>query len=607
MNRIRMIVTCLIFLFAQLAQANDEVAIELPGGVPLELVWIEPGRFTMGSLEWGAEREVTISQGFYLGKYEITQEQWQAVMGTEPWSSLDGSFQDLNHPAVAISWHDAQAFAQRLNEHFDEEAYRLPTEAEWEYACRAGTTTRWSFGDGESLLSSYAWYRANAGRRVHPVGTKLPNSWGLFDLYGNAWEWVHDRYDFGAHDGTPQTDPSGPVTGHEHVVRGGGIHDFAETTEHNSRRSVSSTGSGHEIGARLLKGAPLTPLDPERSSYPQDRSSLFLPLHEGNIWIMRSHLFGHGPPQVDTTAFVLQSEIIEGEQYWRGLRLGPIEGLFRVDENGNIWTEQVRRLSQWDLYDFLQGLDDNPELRESQYFQQSSLFKHLDSESKDRLFYDFDDVTIDPNSPTLDLDREVSNLYLESITRSGGAFVMKNPDPGPDQRSFRFVCCGSEASSGEIVFQRGLGPVRTTWWSSFNPSRQTNITLLWVRIDGKGYGVHPGPRYPGYRDPETVVTTSDPTHARPSASGLEPNYPNPFNASTRIPYRVATPGPVRLAIYNALGQPVRTLVDQVLAVGVYQARWDARDQEETGVAAGVYFTRLHYPGGVQTRRLLSLK
>ena len=85
MNRIRMIVTCLLFLYAQLAQANDEVTIELPGGVPLELVWIEPGSFTMGSHERRTEREVTITQGFYLGKYEITQEQWQAVMGTEPW------------------------------------------------------------------------------------------------------------------------------------------------------------------------------------------------------------------------------------------------------------------------------------------------------------------------------------------------------------------------------------------------------------------------------------------------------------------------------------------------------------------------------------------
>ena len=154
-------VTIIVVLSGTGSQANEDVTVELPGGVPLEMVWIEPGNFTMGSPQYDGAGEVTISQGFYLGKYEITQEQWQAVMGTSPWSSWRSEFQGPRLP-VGISWHDAQAFSQRLNDHFGEDAYRLPTEAEWEYACRAGTTTRWFFGDDESLLGSYAWYKANA-------------------------------------------------------------------------------------------------------------------------------------------------------------------------------------------------------------------------------------------------------------------------------------------------------------------------------------------------------------------------------------------------------------------------------------------------------------
>ena len=584
-------ILALIFLSATLGQANDEITIELPGRVPLETVWIEPGSFTMGS------REITISQGFYLGKYEITQEQWQAVMGTEPWSSAPGDYQGPRHPAIGISWYDAQAFAQRLNDYFGEDTYRLPTEAEWEYACRAGTTTRWSFGNDESLLASYAWYEANAGDAgVQPVGTKLPNSWGLFDMYGNAEEWVHNWYDYDRHfyDDTPQTDPSGPISGHYRILRGGSYFDSAINAS-----SASSIGAYPEFGhyitsARLLKGAPLNLVIPERIPFPQNSSGPFFPVHEGNIWIMASHRYGYGPPSVDTTAYVLESHIIEGKQYWSIGLTGFGGWPFRVDESGDIWFRTNSYLSGHTRH-FLQALDDNPELRESQYYQQYSLFKNLDPEQEDFLIYDFDVVVLelDPDSPTWDIDQQFYDLLYALL------IVRKVGEPAPDQRLFGVP--GPEWDTTQ-TFQRGIGIVREQTTDVLFPST-TDSELIWARINGKEYGLHPGPGYPGYREVITAVASSELPSAHPATSRLSPNFPNPFNASTQIAYHLATPGRVRLKIYNTLGQPVRTLVDQFQSAGSYQVRWDAG----TALAAGIYLVRLHYPGGEQTRRLLLLK
>ena len=115
-------------------------------------------------------------------------------MATTPWPNWIES--NSSHPAVWISWDDAQAFVGRLNDAADDSLYRLPTEAEWEYACRAGTMTRWSFGDDESDLEKYAWYKTNANGKAHAVGGKWPNAWGLHDMHGNVWEWVQDRYGY---------------------------------------------------------------------------------------------------------------------------------------------------------------------------------------------------------------------------------------------------------------------------------------------------------------------------------------------------------------------------------------------------------------------------
>jgi formylglycine-generating enzyme required for sulfatase activity len=130
---------------------------------------------------------VTISSAYYLQTTEVTQGQWKKVMGSNP-SKFKNCGDDC--PVEQVSWSDVQVFIRKLNSQEGTDKYRLPTEAEWEYACRAGTTTAYSFGDNESDLGDYGWYHGNSGNRTHPVGQKRPNPWGLYDVHGNVWEWT---------------------------------------------------------------------------------------------------------------------------------------------------------------------------------------------------------------------------------------------------------------------------------------------------------------------------------------------------------------------------------------------------------------------------------
>ncbi len=219
---------------------------------PQHLVWITAGTFTMGSpatekdrnSNEGPQTVVTITKGFWMAKYETTQGEYQSVMGSNP-SYFTG---DLQRPVEQVSWSDATNYCGKLTER--ERAagrlpagyeYRLPTEAEWEYACRAGTMTRFSYGDdpGNTSLKDYAWYVDNSYATIkppgvsedyfgdghyyttHPVGKKLPNAWGLYDMHGNVWEWCQDWY-ADLLPGGSVSDPRGPNTGSYRVDRGGG-------------------------------------------------------------------------------------------------------------------------------------------------------------------------------------------------------------------------------------------------------------------------------------------------------------------------------------------------------------------------------------------------
>jgi formylglycine-generating enzyme required for sulfatase activity len=231
------------------------ITVSLPGGATMNFTWIEPGTFTMGDAINSPAHQVTLTKGYYLAKTELTQGQWQSVMGTSPWVGQSWVQTSPNNPAVSISWDDVQGLIQTLNDAAGESLYRLPTEAEWEYACRAGTTTRWSFGDSEGKLRQYAWYIDNAWgvglKWAQPVGMKRPNPWGLYDMHGNVWEWVQDWY--GSYSSGAQTDPTGPVTGSGRVFRGGGFFNNAERARSAFRSNYTPADRDGSFGARLLR------------------------------------------------------------------------------------------------------------------------------------------------------------------------------------------------------------------------------------------------------------------------------------------------------------------------------------------------------------------
>ena len=162
------------------------------------------------------QHPVRISKPFWLGKFEVTQEQWHAVMGANP-----SRHQGAKNPVDQVSWHDCQGFLAKLNQRLAASRFRMPTEAEWEYACRAGTATQFCFGDAAERIKDYAWFKGNSAgqKRTHPAGQARPNAWGLYDMHGNLWEWCGDwyeRYTAGA-----QGDPKGPAQSALRVQRGG--------------------------------------------------------------------------------------------------------------------------------------------------------------------------------------------------------------------------------------------------------------------------------------------------------------------------------------------------------------------------------------------------
>ena len=195
----------------------------------VEFVWVPPGQFQMGSISSAAEEDeeqpltqVLISRGFWMGKYEVTQAQWQSVMGSNP---SDNTNCGGDCPVEAVSWEDVQEFIGKLNARSGGRPYRLPTEAEWEYAARAGTMTDTYAGDlttqrgNDPVLNGIAWYSSNSGGTTHPVGEKAANAWGLHDMLGNVYEWVQDRY--WRYPGGTVTDPVGPESGSARAARGG--------------------------------------------------------------------------------------------------------------------------------------------------------------------------------------------------------------------------------------------------------------------------------------------------------------------------------------------------------------------------------------------------
>ena len=224
---------------------GNTVYLTLPNGAkPLEMVLIPEGTFMMGD---DPIHQVTLTNAFYMGKYEVTQAQWQAVMGSNP-SFLSGS--DL--PVEQVSWDDCRTFIQKLNQ-LGQGIFRLPTEAEWEYACRAGTTTPFYWGENNfynSEIEQYAWYNKNSGSGTHGVGRKLPNKWGLYDMSGNVCEWCQDWY--GSYSRDIQIDPLGAVSGSYRVYRGGSWNDSDRECYSTYRLYMDPGIASTRIGVRLV-------------------------------------------------------------------------------------------------------------------------------------------------------------------------------------------------------------------------------------------------------------------------------------------------------------------------------------------------------------------
>ncbi len=213
-------------------------------------VQIPAGEFPMGSENGGDDDEkpvhrVRISRAFEIGKYEVTQAQWQAVMGGNPshFKNCGG-----NCPVENVSWNDAQQFIRKLNALNDGYTYRLPTEAEWEYACRAGST-----GDYAGNLDAMAWYDKNSGNTTHPVGQKQPNAWRLYDMHGNVWEWCEDWYGGNYYAQSPSVDPRGPSARSVRLIRGGCWNSFARFCRSAYRDGYAPTIRRGFLGFRLVR------------------------------------------------------------------------------------------------------------------------------------------------------------------------------------------------------------------------------------------------------------------------------------------------------------------------------------------------------------------
>ena len=249
---------------------GDVFLVDLGNDIELEMIWIPAGAFLMGSPEGseydGMEKQhrVTFSRRFLMGKFEVTQEQWHAVMGNNP-----SHFKGANLPVEKVSWDDCQGFIEKLNGGLhgsgssskNPGAFRLPTEAEWEYACRAGTTSE--LNNDKELTSTFdhclnldevGWYAKNSDSKTHPVGQKKPNAWGLYDMHGNVHEWCQDFWKTD-YPHASVIDPTGPERGDGRVFRGGSWFDCAAHSRSSARSWGLQSNRWHNLGFRLVKTA----------------------------------------------------------------------------------------------------------------------------------------------------------------------------------------------------------------------------------------------------------------------------------------------------------------------------------------------------------------
>ena len=232
--------------------SGSVITIPVKNGINIEMVKVEAGSFNMGAtpeMENPDDREkpvhrVTLTNNYYIGKYEVTQALWKIVMGSNP-----SNFKGDNLPVEKVSWNDCQKFISKLNK-LTGKSFRLPTEAEWEFAARGGNKSRGYQYSGSNVIDDVAWYDGNSGSKTHAVGTKQPNELGIYDMTGNVYEWCQDWY--GSYSSSPQTNPIGAVSGSRRVRRGGGWCSSASYCRSSYRYNCAPDGRYVDIGFRLV-------------------------------------------------------------------------------------------------------------------------------------------------------------------------------------------------------------------------------------------------------------------------------------------------------------------------------------------------------------------
>ena len=213
-------------------------------GVSFKMIAVKGGTFQMGSDDgYNAVHQVTLSD-YYIGETEVTQELWNAVMGSNP-SYFTGNMQ---RPVEQVSWDDCQTFISKLNQ-LTGETFRLPTEAQWEYAARGGNQAQGRLYSGSNTIDNVAWYGSNSSSTTHPVKTKAPNELGIYDMSGNVWEWCSDCY--GSYSSAAQTDPTGPSKGSHRVIRGGSWCEYTTDCRVANRDGYTPTHTNSDQGLRL--------------------------------------------------------------------------------------------------------------------------------------------------------------------------------------------------------------------------------------------------------------------------------------------------------------------------------------------------------------------
>jgi len=649
--------------------SDGETQVSLPGGAIMEIVWIEPGTFMMGSPSdepgrqavEGPQHEVTITQGFYLGEYEITQGQWVSVMGTTPWVGQSFVQEQPDNPATYISWNDVQAFIVALNAAEGDSVYRLPTEAEWEHACRAGTTTIWSFGDDDEQLQQYAWYvdnASNAGEAYpHTVGTKLPNPWGLYDMYGNVYEWVHDWYDPSYYGLSPAVDPLGPADTGGHVSRGGHFADVSGRTRSATRNNNSSAFFNHAVGARIVRYGPrevgavfgfsdlftldtrsygselLRPEDGEELLY-QSVTFVWRSIPGATQYRLQGGIVGTGgSKQVVVRNTTLTTTLQWGRSYrWRIRGENPeIQGPWSAVWEFSIIPEPsptpVIAVSPDAVHFGLVGVGRSKTNTVS--IRNDGLADLIISNvtTKTGAF----DAVPSPLTLSYTETQEISVTFAPS---SVGAFEdtlsFTTNDPGHPMVFIPLSGRGtsqpvlvspadryaSEDSTVTFVWRSVLGATQYRLWTMDVVSGQvtravvtdtTFITALgwdriyWWCVRGEDtYGQGPWSLLGTFAVIGPIPAAK--SVALPEEYDLAQNHPNPFNPTTTISYSLPEPSYVRVTIYNALGQAVVPLVDTEQPAGYHIVRWDA-----SGMAAGMYLCRMETGEYHAVRKMLLVR